>query len=152
MTLAHKTTLFNQCKTLLETRMAELEKAMTDAQESANSEDKSSAGDKYETGRAMSQIARDMSAKQLFQAKTDYKELVQLSPLQTHVIAQKGSLVYLSNGQIVFIATGIGLVDALAHKVAVVSVKSPIALQLMGKQKGDEVIIAQKKVNITAVV
>lgn len=152
MTLADKTTLFNQCKNMLEARMAEMEKAMADAQESANSEDKSSAGDKYETGRAMSQIARDMSAKQLFQAQQDYKELMQLWPLHTHTSAQKGSLIGLNNGQTIFIATSIGLIDALQQKVAVVSIKAPIALQLIGKRKGDEVIIAQKKVKLTAII
>ena len=38
---------------------------MANAQESANAEEKSSAGDKYETGRAMMQIERDKAAQQL---------------------------------------------------------------------------------------
>lgn len=152
MTLDNKTSIFNACKNILEQRMADMEKAMLDAQESANSEEKSSAGDKYETGRAMSQIARDMSAKQLQQAKNDYKELMQLWPLQALASVQKGALIQLSNGQILFISTGIGLISIDEKKVAVVSTKAPIAAQLIGKKIGDEVLIAQKKVSVIELV
>jgi hypothetical protein len=48
------------CIALLEKRLAISQLAMDQAQESANSDDKSSAGDKYETGRAMGQRDRDM--------------------------------------------------------------------------------------------
>ena len=120
MTLDEKIALFEHCKKVLESRMSELEKAMADAQESANSEEKSSAGDKYETGRAMSQIARDMSAKQLHQAKIDYKELMQLWPLTEQQLVQKGALVQLSNGQTIFIATSLGLISFDQQKIAVV--------------------------------
>lgn len=152
MTLDEKIALFEQCKNVLENRMSDLEKAMADAQESANSEEKSSAGDKYETGRAMSQIARDMSAKQLHQAKIDYKELMQLWPLSVQQLIQRGALVHLNNGQTIFIATGIGMVSFEDQKIAVVSIKSPIALQLLGKKKSDEVIIAQKKVQVIDII
>jgi hypothetical protein len=61
LTITFKIRLFEHCKNEIERRVANFEYAMMDAQASANSEDKSSAGDKYETGRAMSQIARDMN-------------------------------------------------------------------------------------------
>jgi hypothetical protein len=38
---------------------------MESAQQSANSEEKSSAGDKYETSRAMGHLEKDMHARQL---------------------------------------------------------------------------------------
>ncbi len=152
MTLDEKIALFGQCKNVLENRMSDLEKAMADAQESANSEEKSSAGDKYETGRAMSQIARDMSAKQLHQAKIDYKELMQLWPLTEQQLIQRGALVHLNNGQTIFIATGLGMVSFEEQKIAVVSIKAPIATQLLGKKKSDEVLIAQKKVQVIDVI
>ena len=41
---------------------------MVNAQQAANEEGKSSAGDKYETGRAMMQIERDKAAQQLDEA------------------------------------------------------------------------------------
>ena len=43
---------------LIGQRMTTAKEAMQQAQESANSEEKSSAGDKYETGRAMGHLQR----------------------------------------------------------------------------------------------
>src|ERR1700754_2530386 len=49
----------------LDQRIATTRKAMQQAQEAANSEEKSSAGDKYETGRAMGHLQKEMYAGQL---------------------------------------------------------------------------------------
>lgn len=147
-----KIRLYQHCQQLLEQRMANNQKAMLDAQESANNEEKSSAGDKYETGRAMSQIARDMSAKQLQTAKIDYADLMNIDTNIPHRTVQKGALVKTQNGQYVFIAASIGLIDFEEKKIAVVSNKAPIALALLNKKIGDEVIIAQKKDFIEAIV
>lgn len=52
---------------------------MEGAQEAANSESKSSAGDKYETGRAMAQLERDRHAQLLAEAQKVERELTQLN-------------------------------------------------------------------------
>ena len=51
-----KQTLYNFCVTYINQRMATAQQAIHTAQASANEETKSSAGDKYETGRAMMQL------------------------------------------------------------------------------------------------
>jgi predicted O-methyltransferase YrrM len=81
--LINKKELFEHCKNLLLQRIANGEKAMLDAQEAANSEEKSSMGDKYETGRAMSQLAREMSAKQVFENKQELGFLLKLENIIT---------------------------------------------------------------------
>src|ERR1700761_1589374 len=53
---------------LIGQRITNSNEAMTQAQEAANSEEKSSAGDKYETGRAMGHLQKDMHARQLAEA------------------------------------------------------------------------------------
>jgi hypothetical protein len=145
ITIDFKIQLFEYCKSEIEKRINSFTAAMLDAQESANSEDKSSAGDKYETGRAMSQIARDMHAKQLQTAKTDLSNLMQIIPSVVCNKVQKGALVLTSNQQLVFIATSIGLIDFEGSKIAVVSPAAPIAQVLLNKTKGNEVVIAGKK-------
>lgn len=140
-----KIQLFEHCKSEIEKRINSFTAAMLDAQESANSEDKSSAGDKYETGRAMSHIARDMHAKQLQAAKTDLSNLMQINPTVVCTKAQKGALILTSNQQLIFIATSIGLIDFEGSKIAVVSPAAPIAQALLNKTKGNEVVIAGKK-------
>jgi hypothetical protein len=49
-------------------RIASAEEAIRMAQESANQEGKSSAGDKYETGRAMAQLEIEKASGQLAEA------------------------------------------------------------------------------------
>src|SRR6478609_11532726 len=68
MNLSLRQKLFNACVEYVNLRIDTSKQAMADAQESANAEEKSSAGDKYETGRAMMQIERDKAAQQLHEA------------------------------------------------------------------------------------
>lgn len=152
ITIDFKTQLFEHCKAEVEKRINTFTSAMIDAQESANSEDKSSAGDKYETGRAMSHIARDMHAKQLQAAQADLSNLMQINPTTICTKAQKGALILTSNQQLVFIATSIGLIDFEGKKVAVVSQAAPIAQALLNKTQGDEVVIAGKKVTLQNII
>lgn len=63
--LAYKIRLIQFCEDTITRRMAVARQAMDNAQASANSEEKSSAGDKYETGRAISHLEKDMYARQL---------------------------------------------------------------------------------------
>ncbi|ASZ14056.1 hypothetical protein KTO58_03750 [Chitinophaga pendula] len=97
---------------LITERIAITKAAIDNAQEAANSEGKSSAGDKYETGRAMSHLEKDMFARQ--QAE-NVKELDQLQKINTNIIyttAQAGAFIQCSDYSF-FIATGLGkqLVD-----------------------------------------
>jgi transcription elongation GreA/GreB family factor len=151
LTITFKIRLFEHCKNEIERRIANFQYAMMDAQASANSEDKSSAGDKYETGRAMSQIARDMNAKQLQAAKQELSNLLLINPSAACVKAQKGALVQTSSNQIVFIATSIGVIDIDGYKIAVVSQEAPIAKALLNKSIGDEITMAQKKSTISII-
>lgn len=147
-----KIKLHEHCIALLEERIMGAEKAMQQAQESANSEDKSSAGDKYETGRAMSQIARDMNAKQLKTAQDDLKELRKYDPANALHAVAKGALIFTENGPTVYIATGIGLISFDSHKIAVISSQSPLATQLMNKRPGDPFQMQQQSFIITMIV
>lgn len=53
----------------IEERITITKLAIANAQEAANSQDKSSAGDKYETGRAMGHLEKDMYARQHYIVK-----------------------------------------------------------------------------------
>lgn len=117
-------------------RIAEGEKAMLDAQEAANSEEKSSMGDKYETGRAMSQLARDMSAKQVFENKQELANLLKLENTKTDKTIVQGSVV-IANGKVFFIAVGLGVIDFNGMQVTVLSPKAPLANLMLGKKAGD---------------
>src|SRR4051812_44811299 len=65
---------------VLEERMQNTRQLMDNAQAAANGEEKSSAGDKYETSRAMNHLQKDMYARQL---AAQQKELGGLMPVDT---------------------------------------------------------------------
>src|SRR5579864_2189317 len=79
MTIPEKIAFKNKLKKfgldLLSRRIATAREAMDQAQEAANSEEKSSAGDKYETGRAMGQLQKEMHSRQLAAYAKEVKAL-----------------------------------------------------------------------------
>jgi hypothetical protein len=134
--LIDKKNLFIICKNILLQRITDGEKAMLEAQEAANSEEKSSMGDKYETGRAMSQLARDMSAKQVFENKQELHNLLKLENILTQKTIIHGSIVY-ANNKIFYIAVGLGIVKINNESITVLSPKAPLAKLMLGKNVGD---------------
>jgi hypothetical protein len=78
-----KQDVIDYIKNQLEERMQAAWGAMQAAQASANEESKSSAGDKYETARAMGQLDRDMYARQYEQARQERVLIERIDPLHT---------------------------------------------------------------------
>ena len=144
-----KENILNACKELLQERIAHAQKAMNAAQESSNSEDKSSAGDKYETSRAMGQLDRNMNAKQLAQALQELNDIQKIDIQPTQVI-KSGALIVCSTDTY-FIAIGIGPTVVDNQKIIVLSPKSPLATEMWGKRKGDQFTFNQRKISITNV-
>lgn len=148
--LINKKELFEHCKNILLQRIADGEKAMLDAQEAANSEEKSSMGDKYETGRAMSQLARDMSAKQVFENKQELGFLLKLENITTTKTIVQGSIV-LANDKIFYIAVGLGVINLNEISVTVLSPKAPLAQLMLGKKANDQFELNKKVFLISAI-
>jgi len=147
-----KLEVYTLCKQKLEERILSFEQAMKNAQEASNSEDKSSAGDKYETSRAMGQLDRDMNAKQLVEAQSEFASL---SKINIEIKSDKiisGSMIETSNG-VYFIAAGIGSIELndkniLIKKVVVLSQRSPLAIAMMGRKIGERLLFNQKEFQI----
>lgn len=134
--LQFKRDVFQQCIKLLESRIARAQQAMKEAQEGANSNDKSSAGDKYETSRAMGQLDRDMNAKQSAEAQTELNALLKLNIDFVSDKIISGSMIETNNGAY-FIAAGIGVIELDKQRVIVLSPKAPLALVMIGKRLGE---------------
>lgn len=112
---------------------------MEAAQESANTESKSSAGDKYETGRAMAQLDRDRYAQQLAEALRLDQDLARINIDRAYSTIQPGSLVLTSRG-VFFVSISAGKLLVDGHDYIAVSPASPIATALAGKKAGDTVV------------
>jgi hypothetical protein len=145
-----KQTLFDQCRNYVEQRIETAKTAMEAAQSAANEESKSSAGDKYETGRAMAQIERDRHAQQLAEARKLEQELARIDVGKPYSIVQPGSLVITSQGNY-FIAISAGKITVDQTDYFAVSAASPIAVKLSHFSANDEVIFNAKLIRIVTV-
>jgi len=134
--LLFKQRLKARCVAILRERVDTARLAMESAQEAANNEEKSSAGDKYETGRAMSQTDRDLSAGRMDGAIQDMLKLQSLDAERLYNEVNNGAII-VCNETIYFIATGLGAISFDEHKVIVLSTQSPLSNSLRGKSKGD---------------
>ena len=131
---------------LLDDRMAVAWKAMEAAQESANDQSKSSAGDKYETSRSMGQLDRNMHARQYEQARQERTILERLqatSESSSYERVALGSLVKTTAGYF-FIAVSAGAVSLEGETILAVSAATPIGKSLVGKEIKDTFLFKAK--------
>jgi hypothetical protein len=132
-----KSELVSKCLALVEQRIANAQQAMNAAQESANTEGKSSAGDKYETGRAMAQIERDKAAQQLNEAMTLKSSLSKIRIKSSGDQVSLGGLVMTDKNHF-FIAISMGKMGVSGIDYFVVAPATPIGQLLMGLKVGNQ--------------
>ena len=132
---------------LIGQRIANSNDAMTQAQEAANSEEKSSAGDKYETGRAMGHLQKDMHARQLAEA---LKEQAALHAIPVEPLCREGraGALLAAEGIAFFISAGLGKQIVDGQTVVFLSPQAPLAALLVGKKAGDQIPFNKTMVTI----
>ena len=144
-----KLTILTYVKTYLDQRMQTSLDAMNAAQESANGESKSSAGDKYETSRAMGHLDRDMHAR-MYQQTREERKLVER--IDGNINFKKGALgafISTSMGDF-FLSVSIGQVIIDEKPIMIISPQSPIGTLLIGKIVGDKFSFRGKETTILA--
>jgi transcription elongation GreA/GreB family factor len=148
--LALKQKVYQECSEWLENKITIATQAMKHAQEAANSEEKSSAGDKYETGRAMSQNERDMYARQLAECLRQKQFLKQIDPERKLDRVAPGALVLtpLAN---YFIAISAGNIVIENQCFFAVSPETPIGRLLLQKTPGSTFSFNGKESYISSV-
>ena len=148
---ALKTQILEACVHKVQERMEEALAAMDRAAEAALSEEKSSAGDKYETGRAMGYLERERYAGVLQQARKELSFYQQLKPVNDPQRVEPGVLVAAEN-LFILLATGIGKMDVACHTVLVVSAASPLGQKLRGLQAGAGFMLNDRSIRILSLV
>lgn len=148
--IAFKTRLKQAGLQLIAERIAMAKSAGDRAQEAANSEDKSSAGDKYETGRAMGQLEKDMYARQQAENVKELARLQQVNTDSIYTTPQTGALVQCAE-QSFFIAAGLGrqLIDE--QTIFFLSPYTPLAKLLLPKRAGDRFLFNGKEITILTI-
>ena len=147
----YKLVVYKTCKELLDQKISMVKSGMEAAQASANNETKSSAGDKYETGRAMSQNERDMYAQKLTELLAQKNILESIDPNRSLNSVESGALVTTSAG-IYFISISLGIVLKEAGNMTMaISAIAPIAQAMLGKALGESFQWRGKQVEILAI-
>jgi len=146
-----KPQLHAACLAHVQQRIDAAQQAMQAAQDSANSETKSSAGDKYETGRAMAQEERNRNAIQLQQALQLQGELQRIHPETACDTVRPGALVQTSLGWF-YISISAGKLTVDGQEYFAVSVAAPMTAALSGKRVGEEAVFNGKKIQIKSIV
>ncbi|MEP2026522.1 MAG: GreA/GreB family elongation factor [Reichenbachiella sp.] len=131
-----KKKIHSSCLELLDSKIEISKKGMEEAQASANNETKSSAGDKYETGRAMSQRERDLHARQLAELINMKKALTAVDPEKSLKTVELGALVETSTSSY-YISASLGVIQVENQQIMAISAISPIAQAMLGKKVED---------------
>jgi hypothetical protein len=142
-----KAALITYMKELLDERMKAAWTAMEAAQESANDQSKSSAGDKYETSRSMGQLDRNMHAKQYEQIRLEKTVLERITTSASASRGAVGSFIATTAGWF-FISVSLGVLKFEDETVIAVSSSSPVGLSLLGKAEGEKFRFQNKEQQI----
>ncbi|MCB9232951.1 MAG: 3-oxoacyl-ACP synthase [Bacteroidia bacterium] len=135
---AIKLELHQYCLKQINESLSALRQSMEDAQEAANSEEKSSAGDKYETGRAMAQLEHEKAASQLGETEKMARVVELIDPEKSTTEIKVGSLVVTDKGKF-YISIPIGKIQLESGLYFAVSSVSPIGDLLRGKKAGESI-------------
>ena len=146
-----KQQLYNFCSDYVNQRIETASSAIQIAQASANEETKSSAGDKYETGRAMMQLEIEKNTTQLNEARKLRQVLDQFDPLKPTSFVQLGSLV-ITSSQNYYMSISAGQLTIENKIYFAISAVSPIGAQLMGMRAGETIVFNKKNIDIQLII
>jgi len=130
-----KEQLYKQCLDYVQKRMDAAEQGIKEAQQASKDDTKSSAGDKYETGREMAQQETDRNMAQLNEANKLKVALNSINTTGRLATAESGSVVITSNGNF-YLAISAGALTVNGDTYFAVSSASPIGLKLKGQKVG----------------
>jgi hypothetical protein len=132
----NKQVILSKAKTLLQQKQLELMAMLTDLNDGLANDTKSSAGDKYETSRAMSQQEIDKVAVQLRETKRQLALLPLLESKASTPAIENGSLVK-TKASCFYIGLPIGRLEVENELVYCISPTAPIAQKLLGLKVDD---------------
>jgi len=142
-----KQQLHLKCQELLQNRLRVVEKSMNDIYNNLESETKSTAGDKHETGRAMLHLEREKLGHQLAIINNQLQVFnkINLEAQISRVVL--GSLVYTTQANY-FISVSMGELKAGKIRAYAISAMSPVGQALMLKAVDETVFYNNQKIKI----
>ena len=128
-----KKILFNHCKTHLEKKMKVLEQLKKNLRKDLTYETKSSAGDKYETARAMIQLENEKLSNQIHEIELNYQKLNTIKDFQTSKSISLGSIIF-TDKENYYLAVAADSCKINSKVFYCISPKSPVGKLLIGKK------------------
>jgi hypothetical protein len=128
-----KEELFNQCQDFVNKRLQTVQEIISSNQKALQTETKSSAGDKHETGRAMLQLEMEKAGQQLSGVSLMKETLAKIDVSKTSKIASLGSLIITEKANY-YLSVSAGQIVVANINYFAISVSSPIGKLLLGKQ------------------
>ena len=129
-----KEALFEQCEVFVNKRLYNIENVISSNQKALQSETKSSAGDKHETGRAMLQLEIEKAGQQLAGITQMKAVLSKIDVSKTSKNACLGSVIITDKARY-FLSISAGQLVVVDKSYFAISVASPIGKLLLGKQE-----------------
>ena len=146
-----KKELVEQCDAILSVKIARLKKNLDDLQEDLNNESKSSAGDKYETGREMINLEWNKLSAQMNELLKLREILLRIDPERKNDLVTTGSIV-ITNKNNYFLSVPLGQLKMENEVFFAVGVNAPIIKPMLGKAAGDKVIFNDQHFEIEHII
>lgn len=131
-----KKLLYNLCREYIDSGINAARLSIANAKTAADDDEKSSAGDKFETAREMMQQEIDMNTSHINDLQRLKVALDLISPEHQGDTVQPGSIVHTNQGNY-YMAVGIGKLLANDVPYYAISASAPLGARLMGLKAGD---------------
>lgn len=141
-----KSEIHLKLRSLLEKSLEDARREYILAKESRDSDTKSSAGDKFETGREMMQREMDKLSALVDNTLNSIAKLDRLTDLPASAVISEGSLV-VTDQETYYISIGYGKLDS----VYAISIESPLGVELKGKRVGERIEMRGRKITIKSI-
>ena len=142
-----KEVLFKECHDFVNKRLQTVEDIISSNQKALQSETKSSAGDKHETGRAMLQLEMEKAGQQLSGIHQMKLILAKINISKKTEIAHLGSIVETDFANY-FLSISTGKIIVEDKIYFAISLSSPIGKLLLGKKTNDNFVFNGKTFQI----
>ena len=135
----------------IDVQMQSLQAALKSIEESKQNETKSSAGDKYETGRAMMQMEQDKINAQFSQLMATKNHLQQISVNKESIQGEIGAIIG-TEKENYYISVGLGKIELDGQMYYTISPEAPLSKLMINKSIGDNVTFGNRSFEIFTII
>ena len=145
--LKFKVEINTYCLDILGDRLTTIKANLDSLMDAKRNETKSSAGDKYETGRAMIQNEEELYKRQGAETRKILDQMLRIDPDKSCSTVEPGALVILPSGHF-YVGAGMGKLEVNGKNCFAISLSSPMGQALKGKTAGTTFSFQEKEILI----